>query len=92
MIIIDIASLFKQYNATNYSMQILQLCMGPFRLGPRATAPSAPPPLIRHWLPLSYSYSIYNKIPWIRKYIFIFVCTAPALAQLKMLLIDLLNL
>ena len=51
MIIIDIASLFKQYNATNYSMQIKQLCRGPYLARPRATAPSAPP-LIRHWFQL----------------------------------------
>ena len=45
-----------------------------------------------YWLPLSYPYSICNQIPCIRKYIFMSVCTAHALVQLKMLLIDLLNL
>ena len=48
MIIIDIASLFKQYNATNYSMQLLQLCMGPLLGSGPGRPPHPPPPLIRH--------------------------------------------
>ena len=49
MIIIDIASLFKQYNATNYSMQIKQLCRGPYLArapGDRPIRPPLNPPLV----------------------------------------------
>ena len=62
MIIIDIASLFKQYMQQITQCKYYSFVWAPIRLGSRATAPSAPP-LIRHCPSRKYSDPLTRKNP-----------------------------